>query len=176
MENQHYQEAIKILKTIQEKHPHGLEHLPEVMSSLLAIALYGSGDEENARPYLQEFLELEESASDTFRAVAQRLMAMEKMDLAAQTLEKALARYPKDAKLHFLWVKLQVARGETEKIPESLTVLLNTRYLELELLAEAQRLLNEEKTLPSKIRKTLLPAIQARLDRWRSVLRREKLL
>jgi len=102
-------EAIALLREVVKRLPYDHE-----ACSRLGQLLLEAGQPKDALPVAERALHLHANCSSCKMLHARTLLALGRLDAALGTIDEAIARFPRDFRLHFQRGKILTAKGRTE--------------------------------------------------------------
>ena len=156
-----HQGALDFSEELLKESPDWLTQRWAVFNSLRAVASYGAKRPDLGEIYLQNFLDEANSPSKTYLAVARRFTNIDRSQQAHKILTNAHRRMPTNQKILSELIRVNLKLGNTENLNRLLSILLQMRRPQLELLAEAYRKLGSDRFIFTPDRESLLLQLNA---------------
>ena len=161
--NNDYLGALNFAEELLKEKPDWLTSRWAIFNSLRAVASYGFNQPDLGEIYLQNFLDGQNNAPDTFLAVAGYFSSIKRYAQAQKVLLTAYQNNPSNQKILSELIRMELQLGYTENLNRLLPKLLQMRRPQKELLVEAYEKLGSDRFIFTPNREGLLLELSALL-------------
>ncbi len=157
--NNHYQEALQYLDSLNDEKPDWLAPNILLFDSMRAIADYGIRDLVDADVNLTKLIKSDKTRPDTLMTIANRFLSHGALDQAQRLLEAAHHLDPHNQGVLAQLISANLQLGNSAEMSQNLRDLLKTRRPPLELLYDAYHELGSDRFIFVPDRETLLDQV-----------------
>ncbi len=156
-----YAGALDFTEELLKERPDWLRERWGIFNSLRAVASYGNNRPDLGDIYLTDFIEERNTRPETYLAVANRFLTIDRPQQARRILMAAYQNTVSNQKILAALIQVELELGNTENLNRLLTRFLQMRRPDTDLLLEAYRKLGSDRFIFTKDRESLLLELSA---------------
>jgi len=156
-----FEGALNFTEELLKERPDWLTVRWGIYNSLRAVASYGLDRPDLGEIYLQDFIEEDRNRPQTFIAVANRFIEINRPQQARKVLLAGYEQAPMNQKILSELIRVELDLGNTENLNRFIPKLLQMRRPQIDLLADAYRKLGSDRFIFTPDRENLLLQLSA---------------